>query len=81
VIAVFLYTRAMPRVIGFRLKSKKTQRLASIRKTKAAIVNLTIREGPHICNSRFGFVVARTQSYLPERGADFEQVLVSTVSR
>ena len=29
----------------------------------------------------FGFVVARTQSYLPERGADFEQVLVWTVSR
>ena len=37
--------------------------------------------GPHISNSRFGFVVARTQSYLPERDADFEQVLVSTASR
>ena len=36
---------------------------------------------PHISNSRFGFVVARTQSYLPERGADFEQVLFSTASR
>ena len=36
---------------------------------------------PHISDSRFGFVVARTQSYLPERGADFEQVLVSTASR
>ena len=31
--------------------------------------------GPHISNSRFGFVVARTESYLPERAADFEQVL------
>src|SRR4030095_8307688 len=37
--------------------------------------------GPHISNSRFGFLVARTQSYLPERGADFEQGLVSTASR
>jgi hypothetical protein len=37
--------------------------------------------GRHISNSRFGFVVAQTQSYLPEPGADFEQVLVSTVSR
>jgi hypothetical protein len=36
---------------------------------------------PHISNSRFWFVVARTQSYLPERGADFERVLVSTASR
>ena len=27
------------------------------------------------------FLVARTESYLPGRGADFEQVLVSTVSR
>ena len=37
-------------------------------------------KGPHISNSRFGFLVARTQSYLPERGADSEQVLVSTAS-
>ena len=29
----------------------------------------------------FGFLVGRTQSYLPERGADSEQVLVSTASR
>jgi hypothetical protein len=35
----------------------------------------------HGCNSHFGFVVEPTQSYLPERGADSEQVLVSTVSR
>jgi hypothetical protein len=35
----------------------------------------------HGCNSRFEFVVARTQSYLTGRGADFEQVLVSTASR
>ena len=35
-----------------------------------AIVNLTIRECPHISNSRFGFVLAPTESYLPERGAD-----------
>jgi hypothetical protein len=27
------------------------------------------------------FLVAPTESYLPERGADFEQVLVSTASR
>jgi hypothetical protein len=27
------------------------------------------------------FLVAPSESYLPERGADFEQVLVSTVSR
>lgn len=38
-------------------------------------------KGPHISNSRFWFVVAQTQSYLPGRGADFEQVLVSTASR
>jgi hypothetical protein len=44
----------------------------SIRKTKTATVNLTIREGPNITNSRFWFVLAPTQSYLPERGADFE---------
>jgi len=42
----------------------------SIRKTKTAIVNLAIRECPHISNSRFSFVLAPTQSYLPERGAD-----------
>ena len=27
------------------------------------------------------FLVAPSESYLPERGADFEQVLVSTASR
>ena len=35
----------------------------------------------HGCNSRFGFVVARTQSYLPERGADFERTVISKGSR
>jgi hypothetical protein len=43
----------------------------SIRKTKTAIVNLAIRKGPPISNSRFWFVLAPTQSYLLARDADF----------
>jgi hypothetical protein len=38
--------------------------------------------GSVAANALLGFgMVARTQSYLAGRGADFEQVLVSTTSR